>query len=155
MAQTINVKERVKQLNLIYTVMGVMQVAMGVAVYFLIKNEKPDYAAAVLLQKISLVMVPGLMAAGYFLYKYSLRKLDMSMRLEQKVQRYFFMIITRAAFLESAFLFCCIAAAITRVELFLYMTPIVFLLFLLLRPNAADMKNDLQLSESDTIKLFD
>jgi hypothetical protein len=154
-AQPINGKERVKQLNLVYKAMGVMQVVLGVAVYFLIRNERPDYNLAILFQKISLVMVPGLMAAGYFLYKYLLGKVDMKLRVEGKVQRYFSLIIIRAAFFESAFLFCCIAAMITRVELFLYMAPITFLLFLMLRPNPADMRSDLQLSDSDAIKLFE
>ena len=155
MAQITNVKERIKQLTLVYWFLGVTQVAMGAAVFFLIKNDKPDYAAAILLQKVALVAVPGLMAAGYFMFKYLLGKLDMTLKLEQKVQKYFSFIIVRAAFFEAAFLFCCVASAITRVELFLYMAPIAFLLFLLLRPNPADMKSDLQLSEFDAAKIFE
>lgn len=152
-----NVKDKVKQLNLVYKVMGAMQVMIGIVMYLLINQGilLPDYGAAVMLQKIAMVLVPGLMAAGYFSFKYLLARLDMSLRLEQKVQRYFSLILVRAAFFECAFLFCCIAAAITGVELFLYMTPIAFLLFLLLRPNPADMRSDLQLSDSDAVTLFE
>lgn len=157
MAPTINVKAKLKQLVLVYRMMAITQVIAGVALYILIKQGilLPDYTAAILLQKIALVLVPGSMAAGYFLYKYLLSKVDVKMRLEDKVLKYFSMIMMRAAFFEFAFLFCCIAAATTGVELFLYMTPVVFLLFLLLRPNPSDMRSDLQLSDSDAIMLFE
>jgi hypothetical protein len=151
-----NVKEKVKQLSLVYWMMGITQVIAGVVIYLLIKNGVllPDYSAAVLLQKIAMFVVPGLMAAGYFAFKYLLSKIDMNQRLDEKVQRYFSLIMIRAALFELAFLFCCVAAAITGVELFLYMAPIAFLLFLLMRPNPADMKSELQLNESDYIRLF-
>jgi hypothetical protein len=151
-----NVKDKAKQLNLVYWAMALMQVIVGVVLYVLIKNGMllPDYTLAILLQKIAMFLVPGLMAAGYFLFKYLLARVDMNQRLEVKFQRYFSLIMLRAALFEIAFFFCCIAAAITGVELFHYMAPIAFLLFLLMRPNPADMKSDLQLSESDSIKLF-
>jgi hypothetical protein len=154
-AQITNVKEKVKNLNLVYKVLAATQLLMGLAVYFLVKGQKPDYSAAITLQKIGLLIVPGLMAAGYFLFKYMLGRVDMSSRLEEKVNRYFTLIIMRAAFFEAAFVFCCIASAITHVELFLYMAPIAFLLFLLLRPNPADMRSDMQLTEPDAARLFE
>ena len=159
MADLNDPKARLKQLNIVYTSMGITQLSIGIAVYFLVANNfflaRPDYNTAIFIQKIAFVFLPVSMGAGYFLYKYLVGKIDENVRLHEKVKRYFSLVLLRTAFIEAAFLFCCVAAALTNVDIFLWMAPVPFLLFLLLRPNPSDIKNDLKLSENDFIKLFE
>jgi hypothetical protein len=145
-------KRRIKTLNLVYWVQGVFQLIIGVVVYLTITG-KPDYTTAIFFQKILLTTVPLLMGTGYFLYRYQIGKLDMKLSLEEKVQRYVVYILARTAFFEVAFLFCCISAFQTSVQLFLWIAPVPFLLFLLLRPNPGDMKIDLRLTEAEANQL--
>jgi hypothetical protein len=152
MSDISRIKQRIKTLNLVYWVQGVLQLIIGAVVYLMI-NGKPDYTTAIFFQKSLLTTVPILMGTGYFLYRYQIGKLDTKLLLEEKVQRYVMYILVRTAFFEVAFLFCCISALRTNVQLFLWIAPVPFLLFLLLRPNPGDMKNDLRLSDAEASHL--
>src|SRR5262249_17666482 len=111
---------------------------------------------AVTFQKIALVLIPGLMAVGYFMFRTMLSRIATSQSgLEEKVRRYFALVLIRAAFFEIAFFFCCVAAFLTRVQLFLWIAPVIFFVFLLLRPTAEGIVSDLSLNPSDGRKLME
>ncbi len=99
--------------------------------------------------------IPGLLAAGYFLFKYQLRQIDPKAKLAEKVKQYFSFVLIRSALFEVAFFICCVSALVTGVELFLYMALVPFMLFLLMRPNPSDLQNDLQLSDFDLSQIVD
>ena len=156
MATTNKLPGQLKSFALMYWAMALMQVFFGVAVYVLITTGllgEPDYTLAILFQKIALILVPGLMASGYFLFRYLVSKLDPKLPLEEKVKRYFSYTLIRGSLIEVGFIFCCVAAVITHVQLFLWIAPVVFLVFLLLRPTPEGMTGDLQLSPIDSNKL--
>jgi hypothetical protein len=152
MAAPSNVQAQVKQLNIVYWALALPQVVFGGISYLLVSQEivgAPDYTMALTFQKIALIFVPAAMAAGYFLFKFQVSKVDQKLSLDQKLKQYMSLMVVRAALFEVAFFFCCVSALATGVVLFLYMAPIVFLVFLLLRPTPVGIANDLQLSQSD------
>lgn len=145
-----------KQMMMVYWALAIGQVVVGAVSYVLISQEilgAPDYNLAITFQKVALIFVPAAMAAGYFIFRFQLSKVDPGLPLDQKLKQYFSFVVVRAALFEAAFLFCCVAGLASRVILFLYMAPIVFLVFLLLRPTTAGIANDLQLSPSDSNKI--
>lgn len=148
---------QLRTMKLVYWAMALVQVVFGVAVYVIISvglMGKPDYDLALTLQKVLLVFVPGAMAIGYFVFRYLLSKMDKKLPIAEKVKRYFSLILIRAALLEAAFLFCAVAALITGVQLFLWIAPVIFFVFLLLRPTTEGLAVDLELSPDDRNKLI-
>ncbi len=136
--------------------MSLVQVVFGTAVYVIISMGMmgtPDYDLALTLQKILLIFVPAAMAAGYFLFRYQISKLDKNLTLLEKVKRYFSFVLIRAALLEAAFLFCGVAALVTHVMLFLWIAPVIFFVFLLLRPTPETLATDLDLAPAERNKL--
>jgi hypothetical protein len=141
---------------MVYWAMAVGQLILGVVSYVLISTGTlgtPDYSLAMTFQKIALIFIPLMMAAGYFLFKYQLSRVDLKIPLEDKLKRYFTLILVRGALFELAFFYCCVAALTTRVSLFLWIAPVVFFIFLLLRPTPEGITVDLQLSQNDSRKL--
>lgn len=152
----IPVKTNLKSMTMVYWAMSIGQLIFGVVSYVLVSTGTlgaPDYSVAMTFQKIALVFIPAMMAIGYFLFRYQLSRLDPKLSLEDKLKRYFSFILVRAAFLELGFFYCCVAALVTKVQLFLWIAPVVFFVFLLLRPTPEGIANDLQLSPGDSNKL--
>jgi len=141
---------------MIYWAMALGQVVLGTASYVLISMGMlgtADYSIAMTFQKIGLIFIPSMMALGYFLFRYQLSRLDLKLPLEEKLKRYFSFILVRGALFEVAFFYCCVAALATKVLLFLWIAPIVFLVFLLMRPAPQGIASDLQLNPGDINKL--
>jgi hypothetical protein len=148
---------QLRTMKLVYWAMALVQVVFGVGVYAIISvgmMDKPDYELALVLQGILLPAVPIAMAAGYFLFRYQLSKVDRKLSVAEKVKKYFALVLIRAAFLEMAFFFCGVSALITGVQLFLWIAPVVFFVFLLLRPTPEGMVADLELSPADRNKVI-
>lgn len=142
---------------MVYWAMAVGQLVLGVVSYVLISTGMfgtPDYSLALAFQKIALLFIPSMMAIGYFLFKYQLSRVDPGLPLEGKLRRYFGFILLRGAFFEFAFVYCCIAALVTKVLLFLWIAPVVFFVFLLLRPTPMGISSDLQLNPGDTARVL-
>lgn len=151
-----NLTAQLKSLKMIYWAMAISQLFFGVAVYVITTIGflgSPDYDMAIVMQKVALIFVPATMAMGYFVFKYMLSKLDPRMPLEEKIKKYFSMVLVRAALFEAAFFYCGVAALISNVQLFLWIAPVVFFVFLLMRPTPESMTNDMQLSPADSRKL--
>ena len=151
-----NIPGQLRSIKMIYWAMSVSQLILGVASYVLISTGTlgaPDYSMAMIFQKIALVFVPTMMAIGYFLFRYQLSRLDRRLPFEDKLKRYFGFILVRAALLELAFFYCCVAALVTKVLLFLWIAPVVFFVFLLLRPTPEGITADLELAPVDSNKL--
>ena len=156
MAGSYNIPGQLRSIKMVYWAMAVGQLMLGVISYVLISTGtlgSPDYSLALTFQKIALIFTPSMMAAGYFLFKYQLSRLDMKLALENRLRRYFAFILVRAALFEFAFFYCCVAALTTKVLLFLWIAPVVFFVFLLLRPTPEGIAVDLQLSQADSRKL--
>jgi hypothetical protein len=151
-----NLPAQMRSMKLVYWAMSLVQVVFGVTVYVIISMSMlgaPNYDMALTFQKILLIFVPASMAMGYFLFRYMLSRLDKSVPLLEKVRRYFSFVLIRAAFFEAAFIFCGVAALVTQVIVFLWIAPVIFFVFLLLRPTPEGMAADLQLSPADRNKL--
>lgn len=148
---------QLRTMKMMYWAMALVQVFFGVAVYVIISMGvlgKPNYDMALILQKILLILVPALMAVGYFMFRYLLSKFDKKLPLASKVKSYFTLVLIRAALFEAAFFFCGVAALITGVQLFLWIAPVIFFVFLLLRPSPEGIAADLELSPADRNKLI-
>ena len=156
MAVQYNIQGQMRSFKMIYWAMALVQVIFGTASYVLVATGmigKPDYSLAMIFQKVALIFVPAAMAAGYFLFRFQLSRLDPKLPLEDKLKRYFTLILVRAALFEVAFFYCCVAALVTHVLLFLWIAPVVFFVFLLLRPTPEGISADLQLSPADSNKI--
>jgi hypothetical protein len=143
-------------MSMVYWAMSVAQVVFGVAVYALTATGtlgKPDYNLAITMQKVAIFLIPLSMGAGYFVFRSMLARIDKNIALEAKVRRYFALVLIRGALFEGAFLFCCVAALITGVQLFLWISPVIFLVFLLLRPTPEGIAADLELNPADRNRL--
>lgn len=148
---------QLRSMKVVYWAMALVQVFFGVAVYTVISAGMmgtPDYDLALTLQKVVMIFVPASMAMGYFLFRYQLSKAHANLPLADKVKRYFALVLIRAAFFEAAFFLCAVAALITGVQLFLWIAPIIFFVFLLLRPTPEGIATDLELGPGDRNKLI-
>jgi hypothetical protein len=128
----------------------------GIAIYYLIKGGtmgSPDYTFALMLQTIAMFLVPGMMLLGYFFLKQGLKSIDTTLSLDQKLQRYLSLFLIRCALFEVPFLFCAAAALITKETLFIWSMPAILLIFMLLRPSADSVAEDLQLTPSEKKQL--
>lgn len=153
---TPNVSTQIRGFKTIYWALSVIQLVVGVGCYAMISTGilgSPDYSAALTFQKIALIFIPGAMAAGYFLFRGQLSRVDSKLSLEEKLKKYFGLALVRAALFEVAFFYCCVAAFVTKVLIFLWIAPVVFFVFLLLRPTPENIINDLQLNPSDSGKV--
>lgn len=148
--------QRLKFLRLIHLAMVGFLFVPGIAIYYIIKGGimgPPDYSFAITLQTVALFLVPGMMLLGYFFLKQGVRKIDPKLSLDQKLQRYVSFFLIRCALMEVPFLFCAAAALITRETLFIWSMPLILLVFMLLRPSADSVGEDLQLSVHDKKQL--
>jgi len=155
-AVTNNIPGQLKTFQLMYWALAVSQLIMGIASYVLISTGmtgEPDYDLAMMFQKISVVFIPGAMAIGYFLFRYMVSRLDTKLSLEERIKKYFSYILIRGALFEVGFLYCCVAALVTSVQLFLWIAPVIFFVFLMLRPTPDGMTSDLKLAPADSNKL--
>ena len=146
-----------RSMKLVYWAMALVQVVFGVAVYAIISMKMmgaANYDLALTLQKILMIFAPAAMAVGYFLFRYMLSKLDKKLPLTEKIKRYFSLVLVRAALFEAAFLFCGVAALVTQVLLFLWIAPVIFFVFVLLRPTPEGLAADLDLTPADRNKLI-
>jgi len=145
-------------MRLIYYAMMAPIIVFSGIVYFLVTTGalgEPDYSIAVLLQQIAMITVPVCLAAGYFVFKSGLQKIEGKLPLDQKLQKYFVLILIRASIFEAAFFFCVVATILTRELLFLTAAPIVLFLFLLLRPNGTSISADLSLPPEESKLVHD
>lgn len=152
-----NLIGQLRTMKLVYWAMALVQVFFGVAVYAIVSMGmmgKPDYDLALTLQKVLLIFVPAAMGIGYFLFRRQVSKIDGKVPLAEKLKRYFALTLIRGAFFEAAFFFCGVAALITGVQLFLWIAPVIFFVFLLLRPTPEGIAADLELSPADRNKLI-
>lgn len=121
-------------------------------VYLLVSNNSPadrDYEGAALFQTIIIAMVPGGLLAGYFFFKAKVARMTPSLPLESRLRQYLTLVLIRSALFEVPFFFCCVATFITGEILFLSATPVILFIFVLLRPNAGSIAEDLRLTSSE------
>lgn len=156
MANTDPVSDKLKQIKIIFFGLALGQLVTGGAIAFAIYNGafgEPDYSQALVLQQVAMFLVPGGMAAGYFIFKIQLKAIAKDLPLDQKLNRYLAAVVIRGALFELPFLFCCVAALITAELLFLYIAPVIFFVFLLLRPTVEGITADLDLTHAERSKL--
>jgi len=146
------IKNQLASMRLIYYSMTAPIIVLSGVLYFLISAGElgqPDYSMALPLQTAAMIIVPACLAAGYFVFKSGLGKIDSKLPVSEKLQKYFVLLVIRGAMFEAGFMFCFVATILTRELLFLTAAPIIFFLFLLLRPNAESMSSDLGLPPSE------
>jgi hypothetical protein len=154
--QELTLNQKFKGTQMIFVALMATQLMFAGAAFFLVYSGQlgePDYTMAIGLQQLAMLLVPGCMAGGYFLYKSQIAKIDRKLPAAQRLVKYQSIFITRAALFEVPVLFLCVCAMVTRELLFLYIAPIVFLAFVLLRPTVESVATDLELSPADRKKL--
>lgn len=146
------ISARLKAIKYTYIAIVAGPAIFTLVVYFLLKQSPvadPDYDFAIVLQSVAILFVPASMAAGYFLFKPLVNKIDPTLSLETRLLRYNTLTIVRGALFEVGFMFCSVCALITGIELFLYITPVIFLVMLLLRPTPEGIAQDLKLNDRE------
>ncbi len=150
------VQTKFNQIKIVFLGLALGQLFAGGGIAFAIYNGmfgEPDYSQAIALQQVAMLLVPGGMAAGYFIFKVQVKSIAKNLPLDQKLNRYLAAMVVRGALFELPFLFCCVAALITAELLFLYIAPVIFFVFLLLRPTVEGITTDLDLSHAERSKL--
>jgi hypothetical protein len=143
---------QLSSMRMVYYAMAAPIIAFSAIVYFLVETGalgQPDYSLAPLLQTIAMIVIPGSLAAGYFVFKAGASKLDSKLPLLEKLRKYFVLVMIRSAIFEAGFLFCFIAVVLTRELLFLTAAPIILFIFLLLRPTGESIAVDLKLAGNE------
>jgi hypothetical protein len=150
------IKNTLRTQQIIYGAQATVLFVFGAVVYYLITSGtlgKADYSMALTFQTIILVLVPASIAAGYFLFKSMVARVDKKLSLHEKLKKHFSLVIVRNALLEVPGLFCCVAAFLTVDTLFLAGVPVILFVFLLLRPTTHSMALDLNLNPSEARQL--
>jgi len=146
------IRTQIASMRMVYYAMTAPIIVFSAVLYFLVETGalgEPDYSLAPLLQTIAMIVIPISLAAGYFVFKSGLGKIEPKIPLADKLRRYFVLLMIRGAILEAGFLFCFVAVILTRELLFLAAAPVILFVFLLLRPNADSIALDLSLSGAD------
>ncbi len=112
-----------------------------------------DKDFALMLRYILFALLPGGMAAGYFIFKQSLASVNQNLSLKEKLMKYQTALLIRSACLELPGLFGAVAALITGGNSFLLFTAIIIVLFFLFRPTVYSITNDLSLSQGERTAL--
>lgn len=150
------IKNQLASMRLIYYAMAAPIILFSGVIYFLVSTGAlgpPDYSIAPALQTAAMIIVPVCLAVGYFAFRSGLGKIDARLQLQDKLKKYFVLLMIRGALFEAGFMFCFVATILTRELLFLSAAPVVLFIFLLLRPNTESISSDLSLIPSDRSKL--
>jgi hypothetical protein len=142
--------------GIVYGAQMTMLGLFGGVVYYLIKSGslgEANYDLALTFQTIILIVIPLSLGVAYFAFKSMVSKIGSGLTLEQKLRKYFTLVLIRSAVLELPGMFCCVAALVTVDELFLAGVPAILLVFALTRPSLANITVDLQLKPAETKQL--
>jgi hypothetical protein len=143
------IRAQLASMRMVYYAMAAPIIVFSGILYFLVETAAlgaPDYSLAPLLQTIAMIVVPLSLAAGYFVFKAGLKKIDSDIPLQEKLKKYFVLMMIRSAIFEAGFFFCFVSVVLTRELLFLAVAPIILFVFLILRPNANSIALDLTLT---------
>lgn len=140
-------------LNLIYFSLVSVMASFGLIVLYLnytgnpVAETDPDFA--LLLRYALFALLPIGMGMGYFIFKQTLKPINVSMTLKEKLFKYQTALLIRSACFELPGLMGSVVALITSDNSFLLFTAIVVVLFLLARPTLYTLTSDLSLSASE------
>lgn len=158
MPRKIKSKEYFRTINLIYGAQLVAIIVLAMVAYFLIQQGSlgpENNSLALSFQKVIMVVIPLSLGAGYFLFRIFIRSLRPEMPLTYKMKRYFTANLIRTAFLEIPGILVSVAALITAHQLFLYIVPLILVLFVLFRPTRSVIAQELNLNANERAKLED
>lgn len=140
-------------LNLIYFSLVLVMASLGLIVLYLNYTGNPlaetDPGFALLLRYVLFALLPIGMGMGYFIFKQTLKPINASMTLKEKLFKYQTALLIRSACFELPGLMGSVVALITGDNTFLLFTAIVVVLFLLARPTLYTLTSDLNLSASE------
>jgi hypothetical protein len=153
MTQVRTSKSTLTAMNMIYFSLVSIMTFFGLIVLLLNYtggiNTGMDKDFALMLRYILFALLPGGMAAGYFIFKQSLASVNQNLSLKDKLVKYQTALLIRSACLELPGLFGAVAALITGDNSFLLFTAIIIVLFFLFRPTVYSITNDLNLSQGE------
>lgn len=153
MRKQLTSKEYFSQLTLIYFAQaGIMLIFAGVVfalVYLGKVSTTTDESFTRTLTYILLVIVVAGFAGAHFLYQFMLAKIDRSLSLPKKTQKYVGVLLTRSACLEFPGLAASVVFFLTG-NFYLLLIPLFTgIVFFLLRPTQSSVIEDLNLSEKE------
>jgi len=146
-------KSTLTAMNIIYFSLVAIMTFFGLIVLFLNYTggieTGVDQDFALMLRYILFALLPGGIAAGYFIFKQTLAAVNTNLTLREKLMKYQTALLIRSACLELPGMFGAVAALITSDNSFLLFTAIIIVLFLLYRPTVYSITNDLNLSQGE------
>ena len=153
MTQVRTSKSTLTAMNMIYFSLVSIMTFFGLIVLFLNYSggigTSVDKDFALMLRYILFVLLPGSIAAGYFIFKQTLASVNTNLTLREKLMKYQTALLIRSASLELPGLFGAVAALITGDNSFLLFTAIIIVLFFLFRPTVYSITNDFNLSQAE------
>jgi len=157
MTQVRTSKSTLTAMNMIYFSLVSIMTFFGLIVLLLNYsggiNTGMDKDFALMLRYILFALLPGGMAAGYFIFKQSLASVNQNLSLKEKLMKYQTALLIRSACLELPGLLGAVAALITGDNSFLLFTAIIIVLFFLFRPTVYGITKDLNLSQGERTAL--
>ena len=138
-----------QKFTLIYFAMIATITFFGLAVYFLCQNgmagSTDDHFVKQLSDALAIV-VPLFFIAAHFVFRSMVKRINLSLDLEQKLVGYGVALLVRSAFLEVPGLLISVMALLTGRVSVLLLLPLVVITFIVLRPKAVSIASDLNLS---------
>ena len=89
--------------------------------------------------------------AGYFVFRFIIKKIPVTANLKTKLQEYQKAVLVRSACLELPALFAIVSAIVTGSTTFLYVPAALLFIFFLLRPSTQNIVEDLGLTNEKSL----
>ena len=153
MKKAINSKTYFQTLNIIYFAQVMLLLSFSAVVGLLINNNQTAGGEQAPWQYIVPVVLIISLAAGHFLFKYMVEKINNSLPLKEKMPKYTQAVLVRSALLEVPGLLAAIAAFLAGQIFYLAVPLTICLVFLMLRPTKSSIEQELKLSPKERAML--
>lgn len=144
-------------LTIVYGAQVLVMVAFSGVIFFLHSTDQLSQNNDLkdVLQYVVPVVVITSLSGGHIIFKMIISKINPAIPLKEKLPKYLSAVLVRSAIIEVSGLLGAVAAMITGEIYFLAATLLIVAVFILLRPTAHTLAEDLSLSAEDRNLLQD
>lgn len=156
MAGQLTSKQYFFQLNLIYGAQAIFMLIFGAVAFVMSQSAQPSEGPvdSLLLFVLGVIVVASLSGA-HFTYNILVQRIDKDISLKTKLQKYLTAVLARSALLEFPALFASVVCILAGSQLPLITVLFVLIVFYMLRPSAAQIIRELNLSQAERGMLED
>ena len=146
-------KQYLFQLNLIYGAQVFFMLAFAVAAFVISQSTQPDLRFATLLIYVLGAILIAALSGAHFIFNMMIKRIEPNFSLRTKLQKYLTASLVRSALLEFPGLFGSVVCILTGTQLPLMAVLFILIVFVMLRPSAAQIIRDLNLSPTEKVSL--